>query len=100
MTENDKKVKRARAVSAKPSAEKNRPLSGSSARNMNKIEFIENLYGGILSNKRMSDRNCFKIGSNGEEHHVCRTGYSKICKEKEELLEENMQLKTENTKLK
>jgi hypothetical protein len=40
MTENDKNMKRPRAVSAKASAEKNRPLSGKSNRNMNKIEFI------------------------------------------------------------
>jgi regulator of replication initiation timing len=58
------------------------------------------MYGGILSNTRKSDMHSFKLGSNGEEHHVCRRGYLKICKEKEELLEENIQLKTENTKLK
>lgn len=68
-------------MSAKPSAEKNRPLSGNS-RNINKIEFIENMYGGILANKRMSERNCFKISGNGDEFHLCKTGYTKIFKEK------------------
>jgi hypothetical protein len=40
MIQNDKKIKRARAVSAKASTEKSRPLSGNSSRNINKIEFI------------------------------------------------------------
>jgi hypothetical protein len=40
MIQSDKKVKRARAVSAKASTDKSRPISGNSSRNIKKIEFI------------------------------------------------------------
>lgn len=76
------KNKRVRASSARPSNDKVRPLSGNAGKPNNKIEFIENLYGGLMTSKRGSNKNMpSKCGINfGEENEIGKLGYSKIFK--------------------
>ncbi len=68
MSNNDGKNQRARASSAKVSHERGRPSSGNSHKNTNKIEFIENMYGGVFTTKRHSSKHVpSKLGFMPEE---------------------------------
>lgn len=57
MSNNEAKHHRARASSAKASHDRPRPSSGNSNKQAHKIDFIENLYGGLFSSKRHSNKN-------------------------------------------
>jgi hypothetical protein len=50
----DHRPKRPRASSAKPSFDRKRPSSGHSFKQASKIDFIENLYGGVITSKKQS----------------------------------------------
>ncbi len=67
MSFNEQNNKRQRASSAKSSKEKVRPQSGNSAKNIKKLDFIENIYTGALTSKRQG-RTAARLGYGlGEE---------------------------------
>ena len=89
---NEQRPKRQRASSAKPSFDRKRPGSGHSVKNINKIDFMENLYGGVINSRKQS-RVHSKLGNDyGEDSHLCNTT-NRNYKESEQLFEENMVLK-------
>lgn len=73
MSQLDSKPKRQRAASAKPSHERKRPSSGHSTKNVNKVEFIQNLYGGLLGTKRNFKPHPRVSFNFGEESHAVNT---------------------------
>lgn len=67
MSSNDNNPRK-RASSAKASHDKVRPSSGNSNKASNKVDFIENIYGNLLSTKRYSNKNIpSKLGSFGDD---------------------------------
>lgn len=86
MSNNESKNRRARASSAKVSHERGRPSSGNSQKNTNKIEFIENMYGGVFTTKRHSKKNVpTKFGFTPDEPESSRVTQSRTHKTREEL---------------
>ena len=97
------KGKRQRASSAKPAFERKRPSSGNSQKNNpqknnSKVDFIENLYGGVLLTRKQSKLHS-KIGMDYLDDSKLLNS-NRPFREKEQLLEENTALKKEINGLK
>jgi hypothetical protein len=86
MSNNESNSRRVRASSAKVSHERGRPSSGNSQKNTNKIEFIENMYGGVFTTKRHSSKNVpSKLGFMPDEPEGSKVTQSRTHKQREEL---------------
>ena len=83
MSTNETKNRPVRASSAKASNDRVRPSSGNSQKNSNKIDFIENLYGGVFTTKRYSNKVPSKVGFLGEDNDGFKPTQSRTHKQKE-----------------